>query len=444
MPDFGVAKFSNSDKASLTIAHDENVLGTADYLAPEQAINSHNADRRADVYSLGCTLYFLLTGHPPFPDGTLTQRLMMHQTKQPASIFVDRPDAPKALVDICERMMQKSADRRYQTAKEIRDALNAWLTGSGSKSGDSGSGAKPSPVRRRPPPPAPRRDKTEKPTFTGDTVADIDRETIKGKPDSGTKSDSDKIRSLPVARSLEENPYRDLDFVTDPSPPRTRPGSERPSKEKDKGDKGKDKDSSESVTDSSIKTRGSSSSKSSKSNKKDKDKKDKGSPSEKPKPGEAPVVRRRVKPNEPPPWLWAAVGGGALLLLVLGTAYYFVAKRNAAIEEENRQQVREAKEKYEAQMKAGKEKPAESGGFTLPSDEEKAAAEKAAAEKAKPAAPATKPATPPAATTAPSKPASAATTAPATSKPPAAAPAQTPPATPKVDPKAATTKPAGK
>ncbi len=79
--DMGLARFTDEDRASLTVAHDENVLGTADYLAPEQAINSHNVDKRADIYSLGCTLYYALTGHPPFPEGTLPQRLLAHQTK---------------------------------------------------------------------------------------------------------------------------------------------------------------------------------------------------------------------------------------------------------------------------------------------------------------------------------------------------------------------------
>ncbi len=69
--DLGLARFADESQGSLTIAHDENVLGTADYLAPEQALNSHNVDSRADLYSLGCTLYFVLTGHPPFPEGTL-------------------------------------------------------------------------------------------------------------------------------------------------------------------------------------------------------------------------------------------------------------------------------------------------------------------------------------------------------------------------------------
>ena len=72
------------------------MLGTADYLAPEQAIDSHGVDARADIYSLGCSFYFLLTGHPPFPDGTLPQRLMAHQKQPPPSISrigrTPRPD----------------------------------------------------------------------------------------------------------------------------------------------------------------------------------------------------------------------------------------------------------------------------------------------------------------------------------------------------------------
>lgn len=125
--DMGLAKFSDSALPSLTIAHDENVLGTADYLAPEQAINSHGVDSRADIYSLGCTLYFLLTGHPPFCEGTLPQRLMKHQTEMPPSIYEDRSDAPQALVNICLQMMVKTPEGRYQTAADVARDLRAWL-----------------------------------------------------------------------------------------------------------------------------------------------------------------------------------------------------------------------------------------------------------------------------------------------------------------------------
>ncbi|MFO0817436.1 MAG: protein kinase [Pirellulales bacterium] len=125
--DLGLALFSSDEAASLTIAHNENVLGTADYLAPEQALNSHDVDARADIYALGCTLYFLLTGHPPFPEGSLAQRIAKHQTQFPADIRLDRPDCPRELLDLANRMMQKRKERRIQTAREVAEKLRNWL-----------------------------------------------------------------------------------------------------------------------------------------------------------------------------------------------------------------------------------------------------------------------------------------------------------------------------
>ncbi|HMO84637.1 MAG TPA: serine/threonine-protein kinase, partial [Lacipirellulaceae bacterium] len=135
--DMGLARLID-DEASLTLENNENVLGTADYLAPEQALNSHKADARADIYSLGCTLYFLLTGHPPFPEGTISERLLKHQVEQAPSVFKDRPDAPSVLVNICNRMMAKRADDRYQTAAEVAERLAEWLRDRGLEVGDSG------------------------------------------------------------------------------------------------------------------------------------------------------------------------------------------------------------------------------------------------------------------------------------------------------------------
>lgn len=182
--DLGLARFVDDNQPSLTIAHDENVLGTADYLAPEQAVDSHGVDSRADIYSLGCTLYYLLTGHPPFPTGTLPQRIHAHQTKTPASIYEDRPDAPQALVDVCNRMMSKTPEARFQTAKEVADVLAAWLANRGRGSGEivlggSRSGNKPLPPPRR------SAAAVAAPPKPNDTIADMmDGETIKGAPSS--------------------------------------------------------------------------------------------------------------------------------------------------------------------------------------------------------------------------------------------------------------------
>jgi serine/threonine-protein kinase len=126
--DLGLARFFNAEEEeSLTIKHDEKVLGTADYLAPEQAVDSHAVDQRADIYSLGCTLYFALTGHPPFTDGTLVQRLLAHQTKAPPPISRYREDVPAGLTDILGKMLKKKKEDRYQTAREVANALAKWL-----------------------------------------------------------------------------------------------------------------------------------------------------------------------------------------------------------------------------------------------------------------------------------------------------------------------------
>lgn len=128
--DLGLARFFESgDENSLTMQHDERVLGTADYLAPEQAVDSHRVDSRADIYGLGCTLYLCLTGQPPFTQGSLAQRLLAHQTREPPTVESVQPDVPKALGDIVRKMMAKDPADRYQTAGEVAAALETWLKG---------------------------------------------------------------------------------------------------------------------------------------------------------------------------------------------------------------------------------------------------------------------------------------------------------------------------
>ena len=125
--DMGLARFFNDEDDSLTKKYDESILGTADYLAPEQALDSHSVDIRADIYSLGATFYFLLTGSPPFPEGTVAQKLLWHQTRHPAPLRSLRPDTPQELVDVIARMMDKDLLRRFQTPAELMTALAQWV-----------------------------------------------------------------------------------------------------------------------------------------------------------------------------------------------------------------------------------------------------------------------------------------------------------------------------
>jgi len=127
--DLGLARVAAQEDHSLTIAHDERVLGTADYLAPEQAVDSHLVDHRADIYSLGCTLYFLLTGRPPFNEGTLTQRLLAHQTKEPPPAQSLRGDLPESLLVVLRKMMIKDREKRIQTSADVATLLGQWLAG---------------------------------------------------------------------------------------------------------------------------------------------------------------------------------------------------------------------------------------------------------------------------------------------------------------------------
>jgi serine/threonine protein kinase len=122
--DMGLAKLFQEVEVLTT-----GILGTPDYLAPEQARDSHNVDGRADIYSLGCTLYFALTGLPPFPEGTVAQKLMWHQNRQPVPAQALRPEVPAQLTPVLAKMMHKSVAQRYATAAEVVEALTPWAQG---------------------------------------------------------------------------------------------------------------------------------------------------------------------------------------------------------------------------------------------------------------------------------------------------------------------------
>src|SRR5205085_2595694 len=104
------------------------MLGTPDFVAPEQATDARQADIRADIYSLGCTLYFLLTGQPPFPTGTSVEKVLAHLCQRPRSLRELRPALPATLVRIVERMMAREPGQRYQAPAEVAAALTPFVS----------------------------------------------------------------------------------------------------------------------------------------------------------------------------------------------------------------------------------------------------------------------------------------------------------------------------
>jgi serine/threonine-protein kinase len=102
------------------------ILGTLDYLAPEQAENSSAVDPRADLYALGATLYFLLAGHPPFPGTDIRHKLAAKQYSDPPPIHRVRPDVEVALSEIVQKMMARDPAARHQSAAEVVAALTPF------------------------------------------------------------------------------------------------------------------------------------------------------------------------------------------------------------------------------------------------------------------------------------------------------------------------------
>jgi hypothetical protein len=94
-------------------------LGTFDYISPEQARDPRSADVRSDLYSLGCTVFFMLVGRPPFADGTMVQKLLQHQQDLPPAIEALRPDVPKRFAQILGRLMEKNPKDRYQRPADL-------------------------------------------------------------------------------------------------------------------------------------------------------------------------------------------------------------------------------------------------------------------------------------------------------------------------------------
>jgi serine/threonine protein kinase len=127
LTDMGLAREIEDQDFRLTRAG--TTVGTLDYMAPEQARDSRAADSRSDIYSLGCTFYFALAGHPPFPKGTIAEKLTAHAEVEPPDIRLENPAVGPGLAALLERMLAKRPEDRFQTPAELLAALadpEAW------------------------------------------------------------------------------------------------------------------------------------------------------------------------------------------------------------------------------------------------------------------------------------------------------------------------------
>jgi serine/threonine protein kinase/WD40 repeat protein len=127
--DMGLARLGGSFESERNLTKMGQVLGTPDYLAPEQAIDARNVDIRADIYSLGCTLYFLLTGRAPFRAEALAELLLKHQMEPPPLLRKVLPDAPAALEALLLQMMAKKPGDRPATPLEVALAMEPLARG---------------------------------------------------------------------------------------------------------------------------------------------------------------------------------------------------------------------------------------------------------------------------------------------------------------------------
>ncbi len=116
--DMGLARFFEHQRLG-GLTQTGVTLGTFDYIAPEQARDPRSADIRSDIYSLGCTMFHMLTGRPPFPDGNVVQKLLQHQSEPPPDVRELNPAVPRKLAAIIRKMMAKAPEDRYQTAADL-------------------------------------------------------------------------------------------------------------------------------------------------------------------------------------------------------------------------------------------------------------------------------------------------------------------------------------
>ena len=126
--DLGLSRALDPDEmVSPNLTRDHTVVGTPDYMAPEQAKNSKGVDTRADLYSLGCTFYYLLAGRVPFSAPTAIEKILAHHSEVATPIQALRPQVPNAVAELVARLMAKTPDERPQTAAEVAVRLEPFV-----------------------------------------------------------------------------------------------------------------------------------------------------------------------------------------------------------------------------------------------------------------------------------------------------------------------------
>jgi serine/threonine protein kinase/WD40 repeat protein len=201
--DFGLARLRGEGRESRGLTEAGSFMGTPEYVAPEQATDARTADTRADIYSLGCTLYFLLTGRPPFVEDTVVKLVLAHIEKEPRPLHELRPDVPAELSAVVGRMLVKEPGQRYQTPIEAARALAPFCKAP-DKSG-------PLPVLKPPPPGVA--------SPGGGTVVGGDTSREKGPAKAAPR------RPAPKAGGKEGSPFSDL--AEGPAPTARREKKER-------------------------------------------------------------------------------------------------------------------------------------------------------------------------------------------------------------------------
>jgi formylglycine-generating enzyme required for sulfatase activity len=125
--DFGLAKAKSEKADDSELTATGQMMGTPDYAAPEQSLDAKHVDIRADVYSLGCTLFYLLTGRPPYSGRTVFEVMKAHHMTPTPDVRVSRPDVPEDLAAVIRQMMAKTPAERFQTPAEAAEALEPFL-----------------------------------------------------------------------------------------------------------------------------------------------------------------------------------------------------------------------------------------------------------------------------------------------------------------------------